>query len=238
MVQELNKIAIIHLFILGFHDELNNFTLNLTNPSTQGEMLKVEQWKEKVLLYKDLVGQVDGISPTSHTWAKKNIFNWTDEDIKIDMERQMMERAAAKELEATPENIKKTGIFDRVTKLYGEIGTPATGGGTAAPEAETGGEAGGEAGGFGGFGGGTPELGGAPEIGGGEEATPEAGAEVGGFGEGFRNQSKSIIDKLLMDGISKNEDIMLMTEGIKDLIGEDDSFNEEDYDDSDLLQNS
>ena len=41
-----------------------------------------------------------------------------------------------------------------------------------------------------------------------------------------------------MDGISKNEDIMLMTEGIKDLIGEDDSFNEEDYDDSDLLQNS
>ena len=55
MVQELNKIAIIHLFILGFHDELNNFTLNLTNPSTQGEMLKVEQWKEKVLLYKDLV---------------------------------------------------------------------------------------------------------------------------------------------------------------------------------------
>ena len=116
--------------------------------------------------------------------------------------------------------------------------TPATGGGTAAPEAETGGEAGGEAGGFGGFGGGAPELGGAPEIGGGEEATPEAGAEVGGFGEGFRSQSKSIIDKLLMDGISKNEDIMLMTEGIKDLIGEDDSFNEEDYDDSDLLQNS
>ena len=25
MVQELNKLAIIHLYILGFHDELNNF---------------------------------------------------------------------------------------------------------------------------------------------------------------------------------------------------------------------
>ena len=45
MVQELNKIAIIHLYILGFHDELNNFKLVLNNPSTQGEVLKVEQWK-------------------------------------------------------------------------------------------------------------------------------------------------------------------------------------------------
>jgi len=50
MIQELNKIAIIHLYILGFHDELNDFKLLLNNPSTQGEMLKVEQWKEKVLL--------------------------------------------------------------------------------------------------------------------------------------------------------------------------------------------
>ena len=55
MIQELNKIAIIHLYILGFHDELNNFKLTLNNPSTQGEMLKVEQWKEKVLLYKDFI---------------------------------------------------------------------------------------------------------------------------------------------------------------------------------------
>jgi len=31
MIQELNKIAIIHLFILGFEDELTNFTLGLTN---------------------------------------------------------------------------------------------------------------------------------------------------------------------------------------------------------------
>jgi hypothetical protein len=38
MIQELNKIAIIHLYILGFEDDLDNFTLN--NPSTQAEMLK------------------------------------------------------------------------------------------------------------------------------------------------------------------------------------------------------
>jgi hypothetical protein len=39
MIQELNKIAIIHLYILGFEDDLDNFTLTL-NPSTQAEMLK------------------------------------------------------------------------------------------------------------------------------------------------------------------------------------------------------
>ena len=32
MIQELNKIAIIHLYILGFHDELNNFKISLNNP--------------------------------------------------------------------------------------------------------------------------------------------------------------------------------------------------------------
>ena len=30
MIQEMNKIAIIHLYILGFEDELNNFVLGLT----------------------------------------------------------------------------------------------------------------------------------------------------------------------------------------------------------------
>jgi len=241
MIQELNKVAIIHLYILGFHDDLNNFTLNLTNPSTQGEMLKVEQWKEKVQLYKDLVSQIDsGMAPTSHTWAKKNIFNWTDEEIKIDLEQQRMERAASKELENTAEIIKKTGFFERVDKLYGEIGAPASGGGEAG--GETGGEAGGgtETGGGGGFdlgggggfdlGGGGEELGGETggEAGGGEEA---GGTETG-FGESFRYKDKSIIDKLLLEGRKKNEDIMMMTEGIKNLIGDDDDSNN----DFDLLQ--
>jgi hypothetical protein len=47
MISELNKIAIIHLFLLGFEDELSNFTLGLTNPSTQADLLKIDIWKEK-----------------------------------------------------------------------------------------------------------------------------------------------------------------------------------------------
>jgi hypothetical protein len=53
MIQELNKIAIIHLYILGFEDDLDNFTLTLNNPSTQAEMLKVEHTQLKVTLFKD-----------------------------------------------------------------------------------------------------------------------------------------------------------------------------------------
>jgi hypothetical protein len=92
IIQELNKIALIHLYILGFHDELNNFKLVLNNPSTQGEVLKVEQWKEKVLLYKDLVSAIDGgIAPTSHTWAKRNIFNWSNDEILEDFKAKFPE---------------------------------------------------------------------------------------------------------------------------------------------------
>ena len=238
MIQELNKLAIIHLYILGFTDDLNNFTLNLTNPSTQGEMLKVEQWKEKVLLYKDLVGQIDsGIAPASHTWAKKNIFNWTDDEIKTDLEQQMMERAASKELENTANVIKKTGFFDRVDKIYGEVGGVETDGGEANVEeggAPDMGGGGGSFGGGGGFGGdlGGEDLGGEDLGGEGGElgGAPEGGTETG-FGEGFRSQNKSIIDKLLTDGRRKNEDIMMMTEGIKKLIGEDNEENHESDDD-------
>jgi len=120
MVQELNKIAIIHLYILGFEDELENFTLRLQNPSTQAEMLKIEQFQSKVALYRDSVSDAgNGFGATSMTWAKKNILGFSDDDILLDLERQRMEKAAAAEMENTSEIIKSTGVFDKVDKLYG-----------------------------------------------------------------------------------------------------------------------
>ena len=120
MLAELNKIAIVHLFLLGFEDELSNFTLGLTNPSTQADLLKVDVWKEKVLLYKDLVADPgNGIQPTSSTWAKKHIFGWSDEEIRLDLQQQRIERAVGEELKSTPTVITKTGIFDNIDKLYG-----------------------------------------------------------------------------------------------------------------------
>ena len=148
VLSELNKIAIIHLFLLGFEDELNNFTLTLTNPSTQADLLKIDIWKEKITLYKDAVTPIEGIAPVSVSWAKKNVLGFSDEEIKLDVQQQRVERAVAGELAATAEVIKHTGLFDNIDKLYGTTSgataAPAEGGGAEAgggPPPEAGGEA-------------------------------------------------------------------------------------------------
>ena len=143
IVQELNKIAIVHLYVLGFEEELDNFTLSLTNPSTQGELLKIEQWKEKIALYRDAVTDPgNGLQAVSTTWAKKKILGMSDEEIKLDLQQQRFEKAMAGELEKTAEVIQKTGIFSNIDKLYG---TPKTdedsteGGDTEGGDMDTGG---------------------------------------------------------------------------------------------------
>ena len=137
IIQELNKIAIIHLYMLGFEDELGNFTLGLTNPSTQSELLKIEQWKEKITLYKDAVTDPgSGIQAVSATWGKKHILGFSDEEIKLDLQQQRIEKAVGEELNQTATIIKNTGIFSNIDKLYGEM-EPDGGG---AEEAAEGGE--------------------------------------------------------------------------------------------------
>jgi hypothetical protein len=158
MIAELNKIAIVHLFLLGFEDELQNFTLGLTNPSTQADLLKIDVWKEKVLLYKDLVSDPgNGIQPTSSTWAKKHIFGFSDEEIRLDLQQQRIERAVGEELKATPTVITKTGLFDNIDKLYGNGGQ---GGAPVAPGAGT-----------------ETEIGGSPSLAGASEFETAAGPE-------------------------------------------------------------
>ena len=51
LIQELNKMAIIHLYLKGFEDELNNFTLSLTTPSTQADLLKNTKLERKRFNY-------------------------------------------------------------------------------------------------------------------------------------------------------------------------------------------
>jgi hypothetical protein len=122
VIAEMNKIAIIHLFLMGFEDELENFTLQLTNPSKQADLLMIDVWKEKVLLYKDLVAEIPkSIQATSATWAKKHIFGFSDEEIKLDVQQIRMERAVSSELDNTATIITHTGLFDNVDKLYGTI---------------------------------------------------------------------------------------------------------------------
>ena len=91
MLQELNKLAIIHLYILGLEDELENFTITLNNPSTQAEMLKIEQTQLKVTLYKDAVSDAgNGFGSMSMTRARKEILGESEEDIRNDLEQQRL----------------------------------------------------------------------------------------------------------------------------------------------------
>ena len=144
MIAEMNKIAIIHLFLLGFEDELYNFTLGLTNPSTQADLLKIDVYKEKLVAYKDAVTAIEGIAPTSVTWAKKHILGMSDEEIKLDLQQQRIEKAVSSELANTATVITHTGVFDNIDKLYGTItGKTAGVAATSTPPPPPGGEEGG-----------------------------------------------------------------------------------------------
>ena len=86
LVSELTKIAIVHLFAQGYRDnELVNFDLKLTNPSTIYEQEKVELWSNKVSLASSIVS--DGLLSTD--WIYKNVFKFTDDQIK-EMDEQII----------------------------------------------------------------------------------------------------------------------------------------------------
>jgi len=207
--------AIIHLYTKGFEDDLDNFTLTLTSPSTQAEMLKVQNWKEKIQLYRDAVSDAgNGFGAMSMTYAKKEILNMSDDEIKLDIQRQAVEKAGGEEVKALGETIKQTGIFRDIYKIYRidpNNMTANTGGGF-----ETGG-AGGSSGG-GDMGGGA-DLGVGSETGTdftaplevpgeGGEAAPEATPEVGA-GEDLAEITKSKIEKrnrLINESLKKTID--------------------------------
>ena len=138
-IAEMNKIAIIHLFLMGFEDELSNFTLQLTNPSKQADLLMIDVWATKITLYKDMVSEIPkSIQPVSATWAKKHIFGFSDDEIKNELLQIRMERAVSAELDNTATIVTRTGIFDTVDRLYKPVtGTTLPAGG--APGADEGG---------------------------------------------------------------------------------------------------
>jgi len=179
-LSEMNKIAIIHLFLMGFEDELSNFTLQLTNPSKQADLLMIDVWKEKVTLYKDMVSEIaKSIQPTSATWAKKHIFGFSDDEIKLELQQIRMERAVSAELDNTATIITKTGIFDTVDKLY----KPVTGGTLSA--------------------GAPPAEGGAPPAEGGAPPPPEGGSPP--IPESYKKDKNKLILESMNDDFDEDE---------------------------------
>lgn len=157
-LMELTKIASIHLYLLGFEDEITNFTLSMNNPSTQAEQLEIDNLQKKISAIRDAVSDPGGGIPImSMNRALKEIMKWSDKEIKDNLEEIRLEKGLAAELEKTTQIIKKTGIFDTVDRIYGEPG--------ADYQDEGGGQPGGEMGG-----GGMPPMGsgGMPPMGGGD----------------------------------------------------------------------
>ena len=78
-LSELTKIGIVHLYSQGYQDsDLVNFELDLTNPSTIYEQEKIELWNNKTSLAEQMLR--DGI--VSSNWVYKNIFGFTEDEIK------------------------------------------------------------------------------------------------------------------------------------------------------------
>jgi hypothetical protein len=160
-------------------------------------LLKIDVWKEKVLLYKDLVSDPgNGIQATSSTWAKKHIFGWSDEEVRLDLQQQRIERAVGEELKATPTVITKTGLFDNIDKLYGNSsGGTATTASTETSEPTPS---------FGGGGGGefeTADLGGGEELPpAGEETVPPAGGEAEITPESRMGNLNMLVENNLIEG--------------------------------------
>lgn len=155
-LMELTKVATIHLYLLGFEDDLTNFTLTMNNPSTQAEQLEVETYQKKIGCLRDAVSDPGcGIPALSMQRALREILKWSDKEIKENLEEIRLEKALAAELEKTAQIIKRSGVFDGIDRIYGEPGAEyqEEQGGPGGNQDNMGGSGGG------GFGGGLDDMG-------------------------------------------------------------------------------
>lgn len=84
VVSEMTKIAIVHLYAQGFTDEqLVNFSLTLTNPSTIYEQEKVNLWNQKV----GLTTQLQQTKMFSSEWIYQNVWSMHEDDANRQLDK-------------------------------------------------------------------------------------------------------------------------------------------------------
>jgi len=167
VISELNKIAVIHLYSQGYRDEaLVDFSLELTNPSTIFEKEKLDVWKSKVEVSKDM--QTEKLF--SKKWIYENVFGMSDQDM-ITMQKQLVDDAKGMYRFKSIEEEGNDPALEFLKAQDSEGGESTEGG-----EGTEGGDLGGL-------------EGGGDESGGGSE--PEAGGDTGGGGEELPLTEKS-----------------------------------------------
>lgn len=141
LIAELNKIAIVHLFLLGYEGEdLVDFTIEMANPSNISEQQKLEVWRARF----EIAGTAQEGMLDRETIYRK-IFKLSDEDItriKEGKKADKLEDLTLEQMQAPPE--AGAGGAPPAEALPGEEELPDTLGGAPGGEAEATPEAGGE----------------------------------------------------------------------------------------------
>ena len=206
ILMELNKIAIIHLTVLGFADEATNFSLTMNNPSSQIEMQELDALAKRVQTAQTLLADPgNGIQLYSYHRVLKEILHMSDSEIAENLNEIRLEKALATELQLTQQVIKKTGIFDPTDRIYGD--PEAKYDYSQAEEGEGGGPGGGgPMGGGMDMGGGVDDLGGPDggDVGGEEESMDMGAAPEADAGEPV-SESRKLKKNLLKEIVINNK---------------------------------
>jgi hypothetical protein len=114
LVSELNKLAIIHLYANGFDSEdLQNFTLRLSNPSTIAQQQKLELWRTKF--------EIAGSAPegqVSKEFIRREIWGLNSEQCNEIDEQRLKEKVVDQAIEsAKPE--EESGSAEGGEDLFG-----------------------------------------------------------------------------------------------------------------------
>lgn len=105
VIAELNKIAIIHLYANGYTDEdLTNFTLRLSNPSTVAQQQKLELWRTKF----EIAGSVPE-TMGSRDFLYKNVWGLSSDEIEVIREQRRKDRKEDALLDAIAEAVASGG---------------------------------------------------------------------------------------------------------------------------------
>lgn len=236
LLMELNKIAMIHLYIMGLTDEIGNFTISLNNPSAQIEAQELDDLTKRITAMQTaLADPGTGIPMMSIHKALKEIMKMSDSEIKEMLQEIRIEKAMAAELAATANIIKKTGMFDNVDRIYGDY--EAMNGGaqntqqSGGEDDGSGGMGGGMAGGLGGDLGDDMDLGEPGTEGGGDLGGETGEVDMGGApsadgGEPLMEIRRKKIP-LLKENKSKKAVVKSFTEKYFDLLSESKNKKEE-----------
>ncbi len=129
LLMELNKIAMIHLYLLGLSDEIGNFSLALNNPSSMIESQELDDLQKRLTAMQTaLADPGTGIPMMSIHMALKKIMKMSDNEIRDMFNEIRLEKAMAAELQATPNIIKHSGMFDITDRIYGDYNAMHGGG--------------------------------------------------------------------------------------------------------------